>query len=77
MDFAMGFIGFVLAELLFGAGAFIGWKVHGQIHRATAEALTQTQKQRIKEEQEAWNCLHNYSVDDAYGVPRNQQPGKE
>ena len=77
MDFVIGFLGFVLAGLLFGAGALTGWKVHGRIYRATAESLTQPQKQQLKEEQEAWTCLHNYNVDDAYGVPRTPQPGKE
>ena len=78
MEFLMGFLGALLAVGLFVAGTCIGWTLKGQhfaqTQKVTAEALTEAQKQRVREEQEAWMALHNYSVDDAYGVRPPSEP---
>lgn len=81
MAFIYGFLGALALTLILGIGVVIGWKLkshdEARTQRVTAEELTQTQKQRIRDEQEAWKSLHNYSVEDAYGIPRQQMPGKE
>ena len=72
MEFLLGFLGAILAVGLFVAGAVLGWrckeKDFARNQQATAEKLTEAEKRRLKEEQEAWTALHNYSVEDAYGI---------
>lgn len=82
MEFVLGFLGALLAVGLFAGGVILGWrgneKFRDQTQRVTAEQLTEEQKRRVAEEQEAWMALHNYSVEDAYNVrPQTQPPDKE
>ena len=81
MEFVIGFLGALVAMVLFGGGIVIGWLlnryVDGNTQKVTAEALTEKQKQRVKEEQEAWNQLHNYSVETAYGMHQQNSTAKE
>lgn len=70
MEFVIGFLGALMAIALFGVGCLLGWKMNDRFNRkVTAEALTEKQKQHIKEEEEAWAALHNYSPEIAYGMP--------
>ena len=73
MEFVIGFLGALVALALFGAGCLLGWKLNDRLavseQKVTAEALTEKQKQRLKEEEEAWAALHNYSPEIAYGMP--------
>lgn len=77
MEFMIGFAGAVLAVGLFVVGAVFGWKFRERVYkreaRVTAEQLTEVQKQRLREEAEAWKALHSYSVEDAYAI----RPSKE
>lgn len=72
MELIIGFLGALLALGLFVTGVVVGWKLKAydekKTQKVTAEALTAEQKQRVKDEREAWNCLHNYSAADAYGM---------
>ena len=82
MEFVLGFLGALLAVGLFAGGAILGWrgneKFRDQTQRVTAEQLTEAEKRRLREEQEAWTALHNYSVEDAYGIyPSPQTSDKE
>lgn len=82
MEFIIGFLGALLALGLFSGGAFLGWRLNekyrAQTQRVTAEQLTEAQKRHVAEEAEAWEALHNYSVEDAYNVhPQKQPPDKE
>jgi hypothetical protein len=73
MEFVIGFLGALVALALIGAGAVLGWTLHNRFgvaeQKVTAEALTEKQKQHLKEEEEAWAALHNYSPEIAYGMP--------
>lgn len=77
MEFLLGFLGAVLAMSLFAAGMALEWKLKEQEfarrQQVTAEQLTEAQKRRVVEEQEAWMALHNYSVEDAYNIHANPQ----
>lgn len=77
MELIIGFLGAFLAVGLFVTGVVVGWKMKtydvAKTQKVTAEALTVEQKQRLKDEREAWNFLHNYSADDAYGL-NNKKP---
>lgn len=82
MEFLLGFLGAILAVGLFVTGAVLGWRCKerdfARNQQATAEKLTEAEKRRIKEEQEAWTALHNYSVEDAYNLnPRENTSDKE
>ena len=72
MEFILGFLGALLAVGLFVAGMCLGWRVrqwsYEHTQKSTAEQLTEEQKRRAREEQEAWMALHNYSVEDAYNL---------
>ena len=66
MEFIYGFLGAVSCLCLWGGGFVLGWAAHKHRPNVTAEQLTQQQRQHLREEQEAWHRLHNYSVEDAY-----------
>ena len=72
MEFLLGFLGAVLAVALFGLGMYAEWKLRERAcerqQKVTAEQLTEEQKRMLREEQEAWKALHNYSVEDAYNI---------
>ena len=72
MEFFIGFLGAIIAVTLFILGIVVGYVLRGKeyerMRRVTAEQLTESQKRRLQEEQEAWSALHNYSVEDAYNV---------
>ena len=72
MEFILGFLGAILAMSLFAGGVALGcWlkeKEFARRQKVTAEQLTEAQKRRLREEEEAWSALHNYSVEDAYNM---------
>ena len=72
MEFLLGFLGALLAMGLFIGGVALGcWLKEQEFARrqkVTAEQLTESQRRRLQEEQEAWSALHNYSVEDAYNM---------
>ena len=72
MEFLLGFLGAILAMSLFAGGVALGcWlkeKEFTRRQKVTAEQLTEAQKRRLREEEEAWSALHNYSVEDAYNM---------
>lgn len=78
MEFVIGFLGALVALALFGAGTLLGWKLNESLtasaQKVTAEVLTEKQKQAVKDEQEAWMALHNYSAEIAYGMPLKSTP---
>lgn len=74
MEFLLGAAGALLCMVLLGAGAVCGWQARKHTAAVTAEPLTEQQKQRLREEQEAWSALHHYSVDDAYGICPENDP---
>lgn len=80
--FLYGFTGAILVIFLVFMGGLFGWKVRARYEkmqqRVTAEKLSETERQRLREEQEAWRALHSYSVEDAYGdLPKPVDPKKE
>lgn len=81
MDFIFGFIGALLAIALFAGGVFCGWrlKVADQKRERviTAQELNEKERQMLKEQQEAFNRLQNYTVEDAYGLNRQDTPGEQ
>ena len=77
MEFVIGFAGMLVCTLLLVGGVAIGWKLKAaddkRTQRVTSEALTEKQKRALLEEQEAWRELHNYNVETAYDLPRNDK----
>lgn len=76
MEFIIGAIGaLVILALLFG-GVVIGWKLKAyevqHTQRVTAETLTESQKKMIRDQQEAWQQIHDYNVETAYGLNRHR-----
>ena len=82
MEFLFGFLGAMLAVCLLLGGVALGWVLRGKMlakeRQITANQLTEAEKRRLREEQEAWTALHNYSVEDAYGIyPSHKTSDKE
>ena len=77
MEFVIGFAGMLLCLLLLCGGGVIGWKLKvadlNRTQRVTAEQLTEKQRQQLIEEQQAWQELHNYNVETAYAIPRQDK----
>ena len=77
MEFAIGFAGMLVCLFLLVGGVVVGWKLKvadvRRTQRVTAAALTDEQKRALREEQEAWRELHNYNVETAYDLPRNDK----
>ena len=71
MEFLIGAVGAVSVMLLFAAGVFTGWKLYEAADkrrvRKTAAELSDKQLQELKEQQEAFRQMQNYSVETAYG----------
>lgn len=73
MEFLMGAVG-ALVCMAFAMGGFCAaWRLYPRLHTAAPEALTTEQRQQLKEQQEAFQTLLNYSVEDAYGMNRTQE----
>lgn len=81
MEIVLSLLGVILAIGLFLAGMAVEWKLketeYARRQQTTAEQLTEAEKTRLKEEREAWQSLHNYSVEDAYGIPSARDAAKE
>ena len=75
----LGVLGAVLALGLVAGGFAAGWKMNNFCREKTvaaaAEALTEQEKQRLKEDQEAFQELLNYNADKAYGL--DKYPGAD
>lgn len=75
MEFLIGFLGALAAMGLLFSGSLIGWKARSAFEkyrtRKTAEELTELEKQRIREEQQAFSALQNYSSERAYGLMKD------
>ena len=68
MTFLLGMAGALLCVALAGLGFYFGWKTYPRVHRAEAPSLTQEERQKLIDQQEAFRMLMNYSVEDAYGM---------
>ena len=68
-----GAAGVLAVLLLLLIGAFVGWKLHIAFEkhnrRVVAEELTEEQKRQFRADQEAFDAMVNYSVEQAYGLP--------
>lgn len=73
MEFLIGFMAGLSVLAVFLGGALVGWKAKERDakHHATvtADELTESQKQQLRDEREAWQALHNYGVEEAYDYP--------
>ena len=78
MDFLFGIVGFLIALILFTGGLALGWyicKLEREKSTPTAQELSDVERKQLLETQEAYRRLHNYSVEDAYGM--NSSPDLE
>lgn len=71
MHFIIGFCGALACLGVFGLGVAVGWNVCLRV-RNSADALPAPQGasggQAVRDEQEAFRRLQNYSAEDAYGM---------
>ena len=67
MAFLLGLAGGAAVVGLLLAGGFVGWQLARRQARPTAEALPEGEDRRLREEQEAFRLLQNYTVERAYG----------
>lgn len=68
MEFIYGFAGALAALVLLGIGYFIGWKMTANRRKVTAEELGEAERRKLKEEQEAFHLVRNYTTERAYGM---------
>ncbi len=61
----LGFAGGMAAVGLFAGGTWFGWRIRGSTR---PERLPDKERRRIREEQDAFRKLQNYTVEDAYGL---------
>ena len=67
MAFLLGLAGGAAAAALLLSGTILGWQLARRQVRSTAEALSEGEDRRLREEQEAFRLLQNYTVERAYG----------
>ena len=67
MAFFMGLAGGAAVAALLLSGIILGWQLARRQVRSTAEALSEGEDRRLREEQEAFRLLQNYTVERAYG----------
>lgn len=71
MNMMHGFLGALLAGALFAVSAMCGWKCRKAFERHTKPQAPQPddqERRRLIEEQQAFLCLQNYTVERAYGM---------
>lgn len=68
MTFLIGMAGALLCAALTALGFYSGWRLYPRFHRAEAPAITQEERRKLLDQQEAFKALMNYSVEDAYGM---------
>jgi hypothetical protein len=70
-----GFIGFILALVLFGSGVFCGFKgcekLREKNRAAFEKQIGEEERRRLLEDQSAFRTLVNYSPEIAYGLNIN------
>ncbi|MBQ6205526.1 MAG: hypothetical protein IJK52_00435 [Oscillospiraceae bacterium] len=71
MYFIIGFCGALTCLGVFGLGVVIGWNVYLRVHNS-ADALPAPQGQAVRDEQDAFRRLQNYSAEDAYGLNQEE-----
>lgn len=65
MYFVIGFCGALACLGMFGLGAVVGWNVR----RLTRDgAASKDTRRSVRDEQDAFRRLQNYSAEDAYGL---------
>lgn len=74
MGILMGAAGAVLALGCFGAGAVLGWRIAEKLRMPPAAMpLEEREARRLREGQEAFRSLQNYSAEQAYGMLRKEE----
>ncbi len=73
MSFLVGFIGAILCIALFSAGIYFGLKLYPKLHKTEKEKLTEEEMKKLAEQQQAFQQLMNYSVEDAYGMGNDER----
>ena len=67
MAFLLGLAGGTVVVGLLMAGGFVGWQLARRQARPMTKALSEGEDRRLREEQEAFRLLQNYTVERAYG----------
>ena len=74
MEILMGAAGAVLALGCFGAGAVLGWRIAEKLRMPPAAMpLEEREARRLREGQEAFRSIQNYSAEQAYGMLRKEE----
>lgn len=77
MDFIIGAFGALLVLAVLAGGVVIGWKLKAYDAKrnapVTAEVLSPEKKRALEDQQEAWQQLHDYNVETAYGLNRQRR----
>ena len=71
MAFILGFLGAVIGVMLLGITGAAGWILRGVYDERCYPDCPQpgeTEQKRMAEQQQAINCLQNYSAERAYGL---------
>jgi len=68
MTFLFGILGCFLSLALFASGFAAGWKLRCRLPDITADPISEREKSRLQDEQQAFRTLQNYSAERAYGI---------
>ena len=71
MEFVLGFLGAVIGVMLLGIVGAAGWIIRGVYDEQRYPECPppgETERKRMAEQQQAINCLQNYSAERAYGL---------
>lgn len=71
MSFLYGVIGTVAVLVVFFGGVFTGWALKkyddSRVAKNHAKELTESERRKLEEQQDAFRQLQNYNADVAYG----------
>lgn len=71
IEILLGFVGALVLIGLLAAGGLLGWIAHKTFIEHTtpaAEPLTEKERKKMVEEQQAFRQMQSYSVEQAYGM---------
>lgn len=75
MEFLIGFLGALMTVVLLAVGTTAGWLLRRESEKRTVHKAPRPGKkeeQQLMEQQQAFQCLQNYSAERAYGMAGDQ-----
>ena len=80
MAIVFGFVGAILALLIFFGGVMVGWRGYEKMQKKNAiiaaKEMGEAERRRLQQEQDAFRTMLNYNAETAYGINISEYTGE-